>query len=118
MYGDLFRAVPTDRGPHPWKLKDLLLFRSTSEGTERNKKYAVLMKSENNDVKNFSFRPTESSGCGSRRRVTAHELHYTANRVGSEEMRRKTFLPYKREERQSPVRNESLTLEMEIEPRD
>ncbi|KAM7482527.1 hypothetical protein LguiB_007110 [Lonicera macranthoides] len=79
-----------------WKLKDLLLFRSASEGSERNKKYALLKKSESDDVKNSSFRSTESSGGGSRRRVSAHELHYTANRAVSEEMRRKTFLPYKR----------------------
>ncbi|KAJ0640279.1 hypothetical protein HanLR1_Chr16g0613581 [Helianthus annuus] len=29
------------------------------------------------------------------RRVSAHEIHYTANRAVAEEMRRKTYLPYK-----------------------
>nr|GMC78394.1 uncharacterized protein LOC109161332 [Ipomoea batatas] len=55
-----------------WKLKDLLLFRSASEDSE-------------------------GSGSISRRRgpVSAHELHYTMNRTISEELRRKTFLPYK-----------------------
>ncbi|KVH43919.1 hypothetical protein Ccrd_025744, partial [Cynara cardunculus var. scolymus] len=30
-----------------------------------------------------------------KRKVSAHEIHYTANRAVAEEMRRKTFLPYK-----------------------
>ncbi|XP_071727078.1 uncharacterized protein [Rutidosis leptorrhynchoides] len=72
-----------------WNLKNLLLFRSTSEGS------AVIA----NDVKNSSFRSTDGSvGSTSRkmkRKVSAHELHYTANRAVAKEMRRKTFLPYK-----------------------
>lgn len=85
-----------------WKLKDLLLFRSASEGRASSKemmnKYAMLKKSHHHDdVKNASFRSTESAGSTSRRRgpVSAHELHYTVNRAASEEMKRKTFLPYK-----------------------
>ncbi|KAK2991486.1 hypothetical protein RJ640_016521 [Escallonia rubra] len=87
-----------------WKLKDLLLFRSASEGhattskVDPLKKYAVLKRSNNEDVKNSSFRSTDSAGSVSRRRgpaVSAHEMHYTLNRAVSEEMRRKTFLPYK-----------------------
>ncbi|KAK8659784.1 hypothetical protein V6N13_029978 [Hibiscus sabdariffa] len=52
-----------------WKLKDLLFFPECIGRESRN----------------------------SRRRgsVSAHELHYTANRAVSEEMKRKTFLPYK-----------------------
>ncbi|TYH85438.1 hypothetical protein ES332_D02G266500v1 [Gossypium tomentosum] len=61
---------------------------------------AVLSRKESEDVKNASFRSTESisSVSNSRRRgpVSAHELHYTKNRAVSEEMRRKTFLPYKK----------------------
>ncbi|GAA0150194.1 hypothetical protein LIER_09187 [Lithospermum erythrorhizon] len=103
-----------------WKLKDLLLFRSASEGRQTRKaqlkKYTVLKKNSNNninsneedddDLKNVSFRSVESSvgSCSSsviassRRRtgaISAHELHYTINRAVSEEMKRKTFLPYK-----------------------
>ncbi|KAD4179186.1 hypothetical protein E3N88_27777 [Mikania micrantha] len=76
-----------------WNLKNLLLFRSTSEGS------AVITK----DVKNsMSFR--SSDGCGGsvdgssrrmKRKMSAHEIHYTANRAVAEKMRRKTFLPYK-----------------------
>uniref|UniRef100_A0A7N0T1Q6 Uncharacterized protein n=1 Tax=Kalanchoe fedtschenkoi TaxID=63787 RepID=A0A7N0T1Q6_KALFE len=46
-----------------------------------------------------SFRSNESGGSNRRRRharsVSAHELHYTLNRTASEEMRRRTYLPYK-----------------------
>ncbi|KAK9084307.1 hypothetical protein Scep_030778 [Stephania cephalantha] len=35
-----------------------------------------------------------SSG-GGKRRLSAHEMHYTANRAQSEEMRKRTFLPYR-----------------------
>ncbi|KAL6175183.1 hypothetical protein ACLB2K_051825 [Fragaria x ananassa] len=50
------------------------------------------------DVKNSSFRSTDSVGSVSSRRrgpVSPHELHYTVNRAVTEEMRRKTVLPYK-----------------------
>ncbi|WVZ21838.1 hypothetical protein V8G54_000382 [Vigna mungo] len=81
-----------------WKFRDFLLFRSASEGrTEKNplKKYVILSKNE--EVRNSSFRSSESSGSVSKRRgpVSAHELHYTVNRAASEEMKKKTFLPYK-----------------------
>ncbi|XP_027916204.1 uncharacterized protein LOC114175635 [Vigna unguiculata] len=82
-----------------WRIRDFLLFRSASEGraTDKNplRKYVILSKSE--DVRNSSFRSAESSGSVSKRRgpVSAHELHYTVNRAASEEMKKKTFLPYK-----------------------
>ncbi|XP_010530882.1 PREDICTED: uncharacterized protein LOC104807355 [Tarenaya hassleriana] len=91
-----------------WKLKDLLLFRSASEGRpvpirQSLRQYEILSKKTvEEEAKNSSFRSVESSGGssagGSRRRppaVSAHELHYTANRTVSEELKRKTFLPYK-----------------------
>lgn len=89
-----------------WKLKDLLLFRSASEGrassTQKMKKYSSELKNKKKSKEdvNYSFRSTtdsEGSGSISRRRgpVSAHELHYTMNRTISEELRRKTFLPYK-----------------------
>ncbi|KAL6222349.1 hypothetical protein ACLB2K_005741 [Fragaria x ananassa] len=55
-------------------------------------------KSMSEDVKNSSFRSTDSVGSVSSRRrgpVSPHELHYTVNRAVTEEMRRKTVLPYK-----------------------
>ncbi|KAL9327441.1 hypothetical protein ACSQ67_008086 [Phaseolus vulgaris] len=82
-----------------WRLRDLLLFRSASEGRATDKdplrKYVVLSKNE--DVRNSSFRSAESSGSVSKRRgpVSAHEMHYTVNRAASEEMKKRTLLPYK-----------------------
>ncbi|TKY59116.1 hypothetical protein E2542_SST16193 [Spatholobus suberectus] len=82
-----------------WRFRDFLLFRSASEGRAADKdplrKYVALSKNE--DVRNSSFRSSESSGSVSKRRgpVSAHELHYTLNRAAAEEMKKKTFLPYK-----------------------
>uniref|UniRef100_A0A7N0SZ98 Calmodulin-binding protein n=1 Tax=Kalanchoe fedtschenkoi TaxID=63787 RepID=A0A7N0SZ98_KALFE len=88
-----------------WKLKDLL-FRSASEGRSTDKvtvdtalmRYAILTKKDhsNNHVRASS----DGSRSGSGRRpggvpISAHELHYTANRAASEELKKKTFLPYK-----------------------
>ncbi|KAJ8619037.1 hypothetical protein MRB53_015223 [Persea americana] len=85
-----------------WRLRDFLLFRSASEGRATDKdtlrKYGVLPKKGAEDVKNASFRSTDSGGSGSGSRrgpVSAHEIHYTVNRAVSEEMKRKTFLPYR-----------------------
>ncbi|KAK8558597.1 hypothetical protein V6N13_098247 [Hibiscus sabdariffa] len=97
----ILSAISFSKANRKWKLKDLLLFRSASEGRATShdsfRKYAALSKKDAEDVNNLSFRSTESVGSSSRRRgrVSAHELHYTANRAMSEEMRRKTFLPYK-----------------------
>ncbi|XP_048131131.1 uncharacterized protein LOC115751604 [Rhodamnia argentea] len=73
-----------------WSLKDFLLFRSASEGRATDKdpfrKYAA------------SFRSIDSpTGPASRRRgpVSAHELHYTVNKAVSNDLKKKTFLPYK-----------------------
>ncbi|KAJ4716357.1 DUF1645 domain-containing protein [Melia azedarach] len=98
----ILSAISFSKGYRKWKLKDFLLFRSASEGRATSpdplRKYAVLSKKEMvEDAKNSSFRSTDSSGSVSRRRtpISAHELHYTANRAVAEEMKRKTFLPYK-----------------------
>ncbi|KAA8537710.1 hypothetical protein F0562_027300 [Nyssa sinensis] len=85
-----------------WKLKDFFLFRSASEGRASDKdplkKYTALFR-KHEDVKNASFRSIEgsNSGSSSKRRgpVSAHELHYTMNKAVSEDLKRKTFLPYK-----------------------
>ncbi|KAJ7967433.1 AR781, pheromone receptor-like protein [Quillaja saponaria] len=98
-------SISFTKGYRKWRLKDFLLFRSASEGRATDKdplrKFAVLSKkssSAEEDVKNSSFRSTESSGSISRRRgpVSAHEYHYTVNRAVSEELKKKTFLPYRR----------------------
>uniref|UniRef100_A0A7N0T0W7 Calmodulin-binding protein n=1 Tax=Kalanchoe fedtschenkoi TaxID=63787 RepID=A0A7N0T0W7_KALFE len=79
-----------------WRIKDLL-FRSASEG-RATEQLAVT------ESPHSSFRSTETmtsaAGSISRRRssrvpVSAHELHYKVNRAVSQELRKKTFLPYK-----------------------
>ncbi|KAL4272725.1 hypothetical protein GQ457_13G007390 [Hibiscus cannabinus] len=100
----IFSAISFQKGNKKWKLRDWLLFRSASESratsiNEPFRKYSVLGRKEAaDDVKNASFRSSELAASSRRRApsVSAHELHYTANRAVTEEMRRKTFLPYKR----------------------
>ncbi|XP_074349233.1 uncharacterized protein LOC141688978 [Apium graveolens] len=93
------------KGLRKWKLKDFFLFRSASEGRASNKadpikKYASLFK-KHDDIKSSSFRSidknpgTSTSGPKRKGHVSAHELHYTMNRAVSEDMKKKTFLPYK-----------------------
>ncbi|CAK9185844.1 unnamed protein product [Ilex paraguariensis] len=90
------------KGYRKWKLKDFFLFRSASEGRAADKdplrKYTALFR-KNEDVKNSSFRAIDSPGFGSSSRrkgpISAHELHYKMNRAVSEDLKKKTFLPYK-----------------------
>lgn len=104
-----------------WKLKDLLLFRSASDGhamtKEQLNKYDILKKTSiseqqqqqqedhHQDVKSSSFRSTDSCGSlsnsssrparGGGGTVSAHELHYRAKRAMAQDLKRKTSLPYK-----------------------
>ncbi|KAK4782161.1 hypothetical protein SAY86_016263 [Trapa natans] len=90
-----------------WKLKDFFLFRSASEGRATDKdpfgKFAgVFKKQEEMKNSNFGRGAADSPGAGStsrrRRRpgpVSAHELHYTVNKAVSEDLKKRTFLPYK-----------------------
>ncbi|WCJ35371.1 hypothetical protein M5689_016632 [Euphorbia peplus] len=80
-----------------WRLKDFLLFRSASEGRASDKdKYPSFFRRPEGDSKNSSFRSTDG-GSGRRKKgqVSAHELHYTANKAASEGLKKKTYLPYK-----------------------
>lgn len=98
--------APFRSGGRKWRLKDLLLFRSSSEGRAATsgkdplRKYSAAARVRAEEVRNSSFRSTDSSSgsVSSGRKgaaVSAHELHYKANRAVSEELRKKTFLPYK-----------------------
>ncbi|WOK96212.1 hypothetical protein Cni_G04919 [Canna indica] len=98
-------------GSKKWRLKDLLLFRSASEGRatgNRSKdplrKYTLLSSAALNnkvDAKNLkssSFTSTDttrSTRRGSGHSAFSHEKHYAANRAASEEMKKKTALPYR-----------------------
>ncbi|KAJ8772875.1 hypothetical protein K2173_028052 [Erythroxylum novogranatense] len=75
-----------------WSLRDFLLFRSASEGRASDKdplrKYWGRKQDE---VKN-----TNTADHSKRKgRVSAHELHYTTNKAASQDLKKKTFLPYK-----------------------
>ncbi|KAG6398693.1 hypothetical protein SASPL_140160 [Salvia splendens] len=84
-------SVPS-KGQKKWSLKDFFLFRSASEGRAADKdplkKYTAALRRS-------SFRAIDSPGSRRKGPVSAHELHYTVNRAVSEDMKRKTFLPYK-----------------------
>ncbi|PON45871.1 hypothetical protein PanWU01x14_255430 [Parasponia andersonii] len=89
---------PSKSSSRKWRLRDFLLFRSASEGraSEKDPLRRYYMK-KHEDVKNASFRSTDSFGGSARRKgpVSAHELHYTVNKAVSEDLKKKTFLPYK-----------------------
>ncbi|KAK7830795.1 hypothetical protein CFP56_027931 [Quercus suber] len=88
----------------PRRKKDTDPFAKAVENTRRAtdkdpfRKYSALYK-RHEDTKIASFRSTDSSGSvtGAKRRgpVSAHELHYTTNKAASEDLKKKTFLPYK-----------------------
>ncbi|KAL8097090.1 uncharacterized protein LOC141684932 [Apium graveolens] len=84
-----------------WKLRDLLLFRSVSEGhastkDDHGKKCRETVGFGFRDRSDFS----EVKKGGERRRkkegISAHERLYVKNRRAGEEMKRKTFLPYRK----------------------
>ncbi|GMI78515.1 hypothetical protein like AT2G26530 [Hibiscus trionum] len=85
-----FSSTSSKSSSRKWRLRDLLLFRSASEGRASDKdplrKYSASSFKKPEENKNPG---------GSRRKVSAHELHYTTNKAVSENMKKKTFLPYK-----------------------
>ncbi|TKY75098.1 hypothetical protein E2542_SST03864 [Spatholobus suberectus] len=80
-----------------WRLRDFLLFRSASEGRGSTKdpltKFAFYKKSE--EPKTSA--PAPGPGPKARRKepLSAHELHYARKKAESEDLKKKTFLPYK-----------------------
>ncbi|KAF5817740.1 hypothetical protein HanXRQr2_Chr02g0056581 [Helianthus annuus] len=76
-----------------WSLLDLLLFRSSSDGRAMDrdplKKYSANFRKYDQDIRN------PGSVSKRRGRVSAHELHYNVNRAVSNDMKKKTYLPYK-----------------------
>ncbi|XP_028791338.1 uncharacterized protein LOC114758120 [Neltuma alba] len=85
-----------------WRLRDLLLFRSASEGHGSNKdplrKYSVAYRRPE-EAKTSSFRsvdsPTAAHGSKRRGAKSAHELHYAMKKAETQDLKKKTFLPYK-----------------------
>ncbi|XP_020588937.1 uncharacterized protein LOC110030533 [Phalaenopsis equestris] len=82
-----------------WCFKDLLLFRSASEGRatgDKNKdplrKYTAACLSPKGRKGSLG----DESRSSSFRLPSPHAMHYAANRAAAEELKRKTALPYKR----------------------
>ncbi|KAL7262079.1 hypothetical protein ACSBR1_000457 [Camellia fascicularis] len=93
-------SFSSSKGSHrKWRLKDFFLFRSASEGRASDRdplrKYAALFKKHEDANNSSSFRSMEGSTTRRKGTVSAHELHYKANRAVSEDLKKKTFLPYK-----------------------
>ncbi|KAI3762910.1 hypothetical protein L1987_53352 [Smallanthus sonchifolius] len=86
-------VASTENGSRKWSFMDLFLFRSASDGRAMDadplKKYSANFRKHDQDVRN--------SGSMSKRRgrLSAHELHYNVNRAVSNDMKKKTYLPYK-----------------------
>ena len=101
-------------GSKKWRLKDLLLFRSASEGRvigrgskDPLRKYTMLSSSRSllpslsnkrrssgrEDAKNSGSKPGDKNGSvrrgSSQAATSAHEVHYTTNRAVSEELKKK-----------------------------
>ncbi|XP_028757693.1 uncharacterized protein LOC114716797 [Neltuma alba] len=78
-----------------WKLRDFLLFRSASEGQGSSKdplrKYSALYKKPE-DARSSTDSPSGSSRRGP---ISPHEFHYAIKKAQSQDLKKKTFLPYK-----------------------
>ncbi|XP_054819508.1 uncharacterized protein At1g10890 [Prosopis cineraria] len=98
----LTSASGNSKSSRKWRLRDLLLFRSASEGRGSNKdslrKYSVAYRRPE-EVKISSFRSVDSptAAHGSKRggAKSAHELHYAMKKAETQDLKKKTFLPYK-----------------------
>ncbi|KAL5074801.1 hypothetical protein RYX36_013785 [Vicia faba] len=85
-----------------WRLKDFLLFRSASEGRGTSKdpfrKFPLSYTKKSSEEGKGSSSPFRSNIPKSRRKepvVSAHELHYNRKKAENEDLKKKTFLPYK-----------------------
>ncbi|KAI3673098.1 hypothetical protein L6452_39210 [Arctium lappa] len=96
-------SLSASKGSRKWSfVRDLFLFRSASDGRAMDrdplKKYSAIIRKHDEDFRNSGLRSIDSeSGSGSKRRggVSAHELHYKVNRAVANDLKKKTFLPYK-----------------------
>ncbi|XP_022137056.1 uncharacterized protein LOC111008614 [Momordica charantia] len=83
----------SSKGSKRWRLKDL--FRSASEGRGTGKdplrKYSTLYKKQE-ELKKTSSKANNSRGGP----VSIYEPYFSLNRAASEDMKKKTFLPYKK----------------------
>ncbi|WOL02782.1 hypothetical protein Cni_G11501 [Canna indica] len=91
-------AMLKSAGSKAWRLRDLFLFRSASEGRATGR-------GSGDPLRRYTRLPSSSSSLFGRRvngtggaanAPSAHELYYSANRAASEELKKKTPLPFER----------------------
>ncbi|KAE9586792.1 hypothetical protein Lal_00005027 [Lupinus albus] len=79
-----------------WRLRDLLLFRSTSEGSSRGKDSLMKYFKKDKYGKCSCFSSIENPTMSSRKKpISPHELHYARKKAETDNLKKKTFLPYK-----------------------
>ncbi|XP_059313278.1 uncharacterized protein LOC132064342 [Lycium ferocissimum] len=114
--GSSSRSSSVGRSSKRWVFLKEFLYRSKSEGRNNTHKFwsgisfspvkekklekiatpKGKQNGNNNNTKEGKKKFVNGSGIGKRRvPPSPHELHYTTNRAQSEEMRKKTFLPYR-----------------------
>ncbi|KAJ1387919.1 hypothetical protein SESBI_39545 [Sesbania bispinosa] len=88
----------SSKSSRKWRLRDFLLFRSASEGRGSSKdpfrKYSVLYKKPE-EVKGSTVRSSDNTRSRRKEQVSAHELHYARKKAETEDLKKRTFLPYK-----------------------
>ncbi|CAN6979634.1 unnamed protein product [Brassica oleracea var. botrytis] len=77
-----------------WRLKDLLLFRSASEGRARHNNKDFMKSLSGLFRKQEDSKSSSSRGRGSPSISSAHEFHYMAKKAEAKGLKKKTFLPY------------------------
>ncbi|KAJ4872892.1 hypothetical protein Rs2_45440 [Raphanus sativus] len=77
-----------------WRLKDLLLFRSASEGRASHNNKDFVKSVLGLFRKQEDSKTSSSTGRGSPS-ISAHEFHYIAKKAEAKGLKKKTFLPYR-----------------------
>ncbi|KAE9603592.1 hypothetical protein Lal_00001644 [Lupinus albus] len=90
----------TPKNTRKWRLRDLLLFRSASEGSSSSKdsmvKYPILFRKAEEGKGNSSFRSSNNPPRPRKKEpISPHELHYARKKAETEDLKKRTFLPYK-----------------------
>ncbi|KAK7351666.1 hypothetical protein VNO77_11269 [Canavalia gladiata] len=98
-------SVPTkeessSKSSRKWRLmRDFLLFRSASEGRGSSKdpfrKFNVLYKKLEEPKPSTPARSSDIRKLRRKEPVSAHELHYARKKAEAQDLKKKTFLPYK-----------------------
>ncbi|XP_047149134.1 uncharacterized protein LOC124821310 [Vigna umbellata] len=95
---DAVSLSSTSKSSRKWRLRDFLLFRSASEGRGSSKdplrKFPAFYKKPQDPKTSI---PSPSPGPRPRRKepLSAHELHYARKKAETEDLKKRTYLPYK-----------------------